>query len=165
LPFCSRCGAQAPAGATFCPSCGSPIGAAGAQQQVVPISGISTVSRDVQAQQYWVKRLLAYIIDAIVVYAVIGLAAAAAALPAFLKGVFVPGYSPRIFPQDIPTGYSHRIFPFGAYFGTFAGIFSSCTSPSRRRPTARRSGRRSWDCGSLRMVGDGLIWAPPSLGT
>jgi uncharacterized RDD family membrane protein YckC len=107
LPFCAKCGAQVPSGSAFCPSCGSPVGAAGPQQ--VPISGISTLSRDVQAQEYWVKRLLAYVIDAIVVYAVIGLAAAAAALPAFLAGVFVPGYSPRI-------------FPFGSYFGTFAGL-------------------------------------------
>ena len=72
MPFCARCGAQVPGGAAFCPSCGSPVGAADAQQ--VPVSGISTVSRDVQAQEYWVKRLLAYVIDAIVVYAVIGLA-------------------------------------------------------------------------------------------
>jgi uncharacterized RDD family membrane protein YckC len=107
LSFCAKRGAQVPSGSSFCPSCGSPVGAAGAQQ--VPISGISTVSRDVRAQEYWLKRLLAYVIDAIVVYAVIGLAAAAAALPAFLAGVFVPGYSPRI-------------FPFGAYFGTFAGL-------------------------------------------
>ena len=107
MPFCAKCGAQVPSGSAFCPSCGSPVAAAGPQQ--APISGISTLSRDVQAQEYWVKRLLAYVIDAIVVYAVIGLAAAAAALPAFLAGVFVPGYSPRI-------------FPFGSYFGTFAGL-------------------------------------------
>jgi len=107
LPFCTKCGAQVPAGAGFCPACGSQASATGGQQ--VPISGISTVSRDAKAQQYWVKRLLAYVIDAIVVYAVIGLAAAAAALPSFLAGVFVPGYSPHI-------------FPFGAYFGTFAGL-------------------------------------------
>jgi hypothetical protein len=128
LPFCARCGAQVPAGAGFCPSCGSPVGAASAQQQV-PISGISTVSRDAQGQEYWAKRLLAYVIDAIVVDAVIGLAAAASALPAFLKGVFVTGYSPQM-------------LPFGAYFGTFAGLLFVCTSPSRRRPTARQSGRR-----------------------
>jgi uncharacterized RDD family membrane protein YckC len=108
LPFCARCGAQVPAGAAFCPSCGSPVGTAGAQRQV-SISGISTVSRDAQAQQHWIKRLLAYVIDAIVVYAVIGLAVAAAAIPAFIRGVFVPGNSPGI-------------FPFGAYFGTFAGL-------------------------------------------
>jgi len=77
--------------------------------QQVPVSGLSTLSRDSKAQEYWVKRLFAYVIDAIVVYAVVGLAAAAAAIPAFLAGVFVPGYSPRI-------------FPFGTYFGTFAGL-------------------------------------------
>ncbi len=75
----------------------------------MPASGISTVSRDVKAQEYWVKRLFAYVIDAIVVYAVIGLAVAAAVLPSFLAGVLVPGYSPPV-------------FPFGAYFGTFAGL-------------------------------------------
>ena len=48
-------------------------------------------------------------VDAIVVYALIGIVTAVAALPSFLAGVFVPGYSPRI-------------FPFGAYFGTFAGL-------------------------------------------
>jgi uncharacterized RDD family membrane protein YckC len=108
LPYCTRCGAQIPAGAGFCPSCGSPVGASGGQQQV-PVSGISTISRDASAQEYWVKRLLAYAIDAIVVYAIIGLAVAAAVLPTFLAGVLVPGYSPPV-------------FPFGAYFGTFAGL-------------------------------------------
>ena len=80
-----------------------------ASGQQVPVSGLSTLSRDSKAQEYWVKRLFAYVIDAIVVYAVVGLAAAAAAIPAFLAGVFVPGYSPQI-------------FPFGTYFGTFAGL-------------------------------------------
>jgi len=75
----------------------------------VPISGISTLSRDAKAQEYWFKRLLAYVIDAVVVYAVVGLAAAAAVLPGFFAGLFVPGYSPQI-------------FPFGAYLGTFASL-------------------------------------------
>lgn len=107
MPFCTKCGAQVPAGAGFCPSCGSPVSTGGGQS--VPISGLSTLTRDAQAQEYWVKRLLAYVIDAVIVYAVIGLAAAATAIPAFLAGVFVPGYSPQI-------------FPFGTYFGTFAGL-------------------------------------------
>lgn len=107
MPFCQKCGAQVPAGAGFCPSCGSPMGSAGGQQ--VPTSGLTALSRDPRAQEYWVKRLLAYVVDAIIVYAVVGLAAAASAIPAFLAGVFVPGYSPQV-------------FPFGTYFGTFAGL-------------------------------------------
>jgi len=75
----------------------------------VPVSGISILSRDVRAQEYWAKRFFAFVIDAVVVYALIGLAAAAAALPAFLAGLAVPGYS-------------LQIFPFGAYFGTFASL-------------------------------------------
>ena len=73
------------------------------------MTGISAVSRDVRAQEYWMKRLLAYVIDAIIVYVVIGLAAAASALPTFLTNLLVPGYSPST-------------FPFGAYFGTFASL-------------------------------------------
>lgn len=105
--FCTKCGAQVPAGAGFCPSCGSPLSSAGGQQ--VPVSGLSTLSRNPLAQEYWVKRLLAYVIDAVIVYAIIGLVVAAAAIPAFLAGVFVPGYSPQV-------------FPFGTFFGTFAGL-------------------------------------------
>lgn len=112
MAFCTRCGAQVATGAGFCHSCGSPVGATspppGGHPQV-PISGISTVSRDIKAQEYWVKRLFAYVIGAIVVYAVIGLAVAATVLPTFLAGVLVPGYSPPI-------------SPFGAYFGTVAGL-------------------------------------------
>jgi uncharacterized RDD family membrane protein YckC len=75
----------------------------------MPVSGINTLSRDAKAQEYWIKRLFAYVIDAVVVYSVVGLAAAATVLPVFIAGVFVPGYSP-------PT------LPFGGYFGTFAGL-------------------------------------------
>jgi uncharacterized RDD family membrane protein YckC len=75
----------------------------------VPLSGISTLSRDAKAQEFWVKRLFAYIIDSIIVYAVIGLAVAATVLPAFLMGVLVPGSSP-------PAS------PLGGFFGTFASL-------------------------------------------
>jgi uncharacterized RDD family membrane protein YckC len=80
-----------------------------ASRAAIPSSGIDALSRDARAQEYWVKRLLAYVIDAIVVYTVVGLATAATLLPGFIAGVFVPGYSP-------PT------LPLGGYFGTFAGL-------------------------------------------
>ncbi len=107
LPFCPKCGAQVLAGAGFCPSCGTPLsGDAGHQ---APATGLNALTREARAQEYWTKRLFAFVIDAIVVYAVIGLAVAAAALPAFLAGLLVPGSSPAF-------------FPFGAYFGTFASL-------------------------------------------
>ena len=107
MTFCPKCGTQVPDGAVFCTSCGSPVGATGGQQ--APISGISALSKDTVAQEYWVKRFLAFLIDAIIVYVVLGVVAAAATIPAFVAGLFVPGSSPRI-------------FPFGTFFGVFASV-------------------------------------------
>ena len=106
MVFCWRCGTEIPGGAAFCPSCGAAAGATGGQ---VPMSGMSTVTKDPVAQEYWVSKLFAFLIDAAIVYAVIGLVVAAAALPGFIEGVLVPGSS--------PSG-----FPFGAFFGTFASL-------------------------------------------
>lgn len=110
MPFCTKCGAQVPAGAEFCPSCGSPMTATGQSSPgAIPVSGWSTLSKDAKAQEYWVKRLFAFVIDAIVVNLVIGLAVAATVLPSFIAGVLIPGYSP-------PSS------PFGAFFGTFTSL-------------------------------------------
>ena len=106
MAFCAKCGAQIPAGATFCPACGSPVEATGGQ---TPPSGLSTLTQNVNAQQYWMKRFLAYVIDAVIVYAVIGLAVAAAAIPAFISGILVPGSAP---PVSV----------FGSFFAAFAGV-------------------------------------------
>jgi uncharacterized RDD family membrane protein YckC len=55
------------------------------------------------------NRLLAFIIDAIIVYSLIGLVVATAVLPAFFLGLFIPGiFSPRV--------------SFGALLGTFASL-------------------------------------------
>jgi len=89
------------------------LGAASASsignQPQVSLGGIEALSRDVKAQEYWAKRFIAYVVDAVIVYSVIGLAVAATYLPTFFAGIFIPGYSP-------PT------FPFGALFGTFANL-------------------------------------------
>ncbi len=113
MAYCAKCGTAIPIGARFCPSCGTPAEVASspfsaAAHSPMPDSGLSTLTKDSAAQEYWVKRLLAYVIDAIIVYAVIGLIAAATVLPAFMMGVFVPGSSPQL--------------PF---FGGFLGTFSS----------------------------------------
>lgn len=97
--FCSKCGADLPAGATFCPSCGAPVGAASAGQtafQNMPSNGFSALFSSRAAQEYWLKRLVAFVIDAVIVYVVIGILVAAAALPAYFAGLFVPGSSARI---------------------------------------------------------------------
>ena len=74
--FCAKCGKELPAGATFCPSCGTPVGSSSAgappsqptQAQGPPLSGIDALTKDSKAQSYWVNRFLALIVDAIIVF-------------------------------------------------------------------------------------------------
>lgn len=83
--FCASCGKELPAGATFCPSCGAPVpGVTGGTS--APISGIDTLTKDQKAQEYWIERLFAIIIDFIIVYIVLGIITVLVAIPAFLTG-------------------------------------------------------------------------------
>jgi uncharacterized RDD family membrane protein YckC len=65
MAFCVKCGKELPASATFCPSCGTPVGQAAAPGQ--PASGFETLTREGRAQSYWLRRLFAFVIDAIIV--------------------------------------------------------------------------------------------------
>lgn len=73
------------------------------------MTGLSSLTSNRAAQDYWVKRLIAFVIDAVVVYLVIGIMIAAAALPAFFAGLFVPGSS------------AHFAF-LGGFIGTLASL-------------------------------------------
>lgn len=70
MAFCAKCGTELPVGATFCPACGTPVGA-GTAATSTPVSGFDTLTKDEKAQQYWIQRLIAFIIDAVIVYAVL----------------------------------------------------------------------------------------------
>lgn len=99
MAFCTRCGAQIPEGAGFCPSCGAPAqGAAPAPGgfKSAPANGLSALLGERAAQEYWFKRLVAFVLDWIIVYVVIGILVAAAALPAFFANLFVPGSNVQI---------------------------------------------------------------------
>ena len=86
--FCASCGKEIPAGAAYCPSCGAPVqgvgGATGGTS--APVSGIETLTKDQKAQEYWVERLVAIIIDYIIVYIVLGIITLLVAIPAALTG-------------------------------------------------------------------------------
>jgi uncharacterized RDD family membrane protein YckC len=79
--FCGRCGKALPPGVAFCPSCGAAVSAGPQDAAQTPISGVDAVMKQSRAQTYWVRRILAYAIDAIIVYAVLGVLLALAALP------------------------------------------------------------------------------------
>ncbi|MDE1854373.1 MAG: RDD family protein [Thaumarchaeota archaeon] len=87
---CAKCGKELPAGATFCPACGAPVqpGAASAAPSTssTPASGIDALTKDQKAQEYWVFRLVAIVIDWIAVYIVLAVLFFLIALPSFLLG-------------------------------------------------------------------------------
>jgi uncharacterized RDD family membrane protein YckC len=85
MAFCTKCGKQLDASAAFCPKCGTPVagGAAATPSPGMPVSGIDSVIKQPAAQEYWVQRIIAFVIDAVIVYVALGILALAYALPFF----------------------------------------------------------------------------------
>lgn len=85
MPFCTKCGKELDATAAFCPKCGTPVAgsSAGVASSGAAVSGIDSVIKEPAAQEYWVRRIVAYVIDAVIVYLVLGILAVVYALPFF----------------------------------------------------------------------------------
>lgn len=96
MTFCSKCGMELPDGAIFCPNCGVSVQAStSAAAPSPPISGFETLTKDQKAQQHWILRLVAFIIDAIIVYVVLAVLSFLVALPALFTrglGIFAAFY-------------------------------------------------------------------------
>jgi uncharacterized RDD family membrane protein YckC len=60
-------------------------------------SGFDALTRDRQAREYWFRRLIAFVIDAIIVYAVIGIIIAAVTIPALITSQILPGVIMPVF--------------------------------------------------------------------
>lgn len=69
MAFCAKCGKELPPAATFCPNCGTPVQPGASNSPGV--SGFDTLTKDQKAQEYWIQRLVAFVIDGIIVYAVL----------------------------------------------------------------------------------------------
>jgi uncharacterized RDD family membrane protein YckC len=78
--FCSNCAAPLQPGAAFCPSCGAPVGQASGSAGA-PLSGVDSLIKESGAQNYWLKRVLAFVIDVIIVVVVLAVAAVFVAIP------------------------------------------------------------------------------------
>ena len=65
--FCPRCGKPLPGGGAYCPSCGAPVSTAGQPSPRVQLSGFDTLMKDTEAQNYWLRRLIAFVVDAVIV--------------------------------------------------------------------------------------------------
>jgi len=86
MPYCSNCGKQLPEGASYCPACGASV--AGATPTSGYRSGMDALMRNTSAQEYWVRRLIAFVIDAVLVGVVLGLIILTASLGSLLVNPF-----------------------------------------------------------------------------
>jgi uncharacterized RDD family membrane protein YckC len=69
MAFCAKCGKELPAGVTFCPNCGAPVQAeASTPASAAPVSGIDALTKDSKVQGYWINRVVAFIVDALIVF-------------------------------------------------------------------------------------------------
>jgi uncharacterized RDD family membrane protein YckC len=85
LTYCAKCGKELPEGSAFCPSCGAPVSPAGAAPGA-PISGFDAVMKEGRAQGHWISRLVAFVIDAIIVAVVLGIIGIVLAIPLLFIG-------------------------------------------------------------------------------
>ncbi len=92
MDYCSNCGKPLPEGAQFCPFCGIAVHAGASTAQAtgaattISRSGFDALGKDVRAREYWAKRLVAFVIDAIIVGVAIAVITAAMAFSAFFSG-------------------------------------------------------------------------------
>ena len=91
----------------------------GAASAGTALSGIDSVIKEPAAQEYWVRRVVAYVIDAIVVYLVLGILAVVYALPYF----FIAGISAMaaMFVGILSLVAGIVLVLYFAFFETWAG--------------------------------------------
>ena len=62
MAFCANCGRELPAGATFCPNCGTAVAPQQRQE-----TELDRLTKDSGTQEYWLRRVFAFVIDVLVV--------------------------------------------------------------------------------------------------
>lgn len=108
MAFCAHCGKELPAGATFCPACGTPAQGAttsttapSGTPSTATTSGFESLTKDSKAQDYWLRRFVAFVIDAIIVfvvfYVLVTIIALSAAVPLLFSGVGYGGFVVLLF--------------------------------------------------------------------
>ena len=86
MAFCAHCGRELPAGAIFCPSCGTAVTPQQRQE-----TELDRLTKDSGTQDYWLRRVFAFVIDLLVVSVVEFFIATVVFFPIFLAtGAFFP---------------------------------------------------------------------------
>ncbi|MGH2639906.1 MAG: RDD family protein [Rhabdochlamydiaceae bacterium] len=66
MPFCRSCGKEIPVEASFCPSCGAAATPVYSASPPAP-NEFDRITKDSRVQEHWFRRVIAYIIDWIIV--------------------------------------------------------------------------------------------------
>src|SRR2546425_3975764 len=86
MAFCAHCGRELPAGAVFCPSCGTAVTPQQRQE-----TELDRLTKDSGTQEYWLRRVFTFVIDLLVVSVIEFFIAAVVFFPIFLAtGIFFP---------------------------------------------------------------------------
>jgi uncharacterized RDD family membrane protein YckC len=81
--YCPKCGEELPEGTKFCPKCGTPVKLEAKAETVV-----ARFEKDPHLQDHWIKRVIAYIIDSIIVGVATTVLLVIALLPFFMANPF-----------------------------------------------------------------------------
>ncbi len=96
MPYCTKCGKLIPDEAAFCPNCGAPVPEKvtaiptpppSTPPPSAPISGIDAVIKNQQAQNYWIRRLVALVIDVVAITIVIVVASLIIFISYLISGI------------------------------------------------------------------------------
>jgi uncharacterized RDD family membrane protein YckC len=86
MAFCAHCRRELPAGAVFCPSCGTAV-----TPQQLQETELDRLTKDSGTQEYWLRRVFAFVIDLLVVSVIEFFIAAVVFFPIFLAtGIVFP---------------------------------------------------------------------------
>lgn len=90
--YCSKCGNELSEGAKFCTKCGTPVTVEAKPETDKETTKVETVidrfQEDTQIQDHWIRRLIAYVIDILIVGLATGLIMAIVAFPIFIADPF-----------------------------------------------------------------------------
>jgi uncharacterized RDD family membrane protein YckC len=130
-------------GSAFCPKCGTPVGQASGPTGA-SVSGVDALIKEPGAQNYWIRRFFAFVVDAIIVGIVLVVVAVAIAIPTFVfsgtagvvslfAGVFSIAAGVILFLYFIVAEVTN-----GATFGKHV-FHLKVVGPNGRNPTALQS--------------------------